>query len=73
MACRPPIPERYRKVLTMQLEELDLIDRHVADLSRELGEALRSQQEEVVRLCEMRAGRCGLAGDGRDRTGGGGV
>ena len=48
-----PIPERYRKVLTMQLEELDLIDRHIAELSRELGEALRSQQEAVVRLCEM--------------------
>ena len=48
-----PIQARYRKVLTMQLEELDLIDRHIAELSRELGEALRSQQEAVLRLCEM--------------------
>ena len=48
-----PIAELSRKVLTMQLEELDLIDRHIADLSRELGEALRSQQEAVLRLCEM--------------------
>jgi transposase len=48
-----PMAELSRKVLTMQLEELDLIDRHIAELSRELGEALRSQQEAVVRLCEM--------------------
>ena len=48
-----PIAELARKVLTMQLEELDLIDRHIADLSRELGEALRSQQAAVVRLCAI--------------------
>jgi len=48
-----PMAELSRKVLTMQLEELDLIDRHIAALSRELEEALRSQQEAVVRLCEM--------------------
>jgi transposase len=48
-----PIAARYRKVLTMQLEELDLIDRHIAELSRELGEALRSQQQPVLRLCEI--------------------
>jgi transposase len=48
-----PIAARYRKVLTMQLEELDLIDRHIAELSKELGEALRSQQQSVLRLCEI--------------------
>jgi transposase len=48
-----PIPARYRKVLTMHLEELDLIDRHISDLSRELGEALRNHQAAVLRLCQM--------------------
>jgi transposase len=48
-----PLPERYGKVLTMQLEELDLIDRHIAELSRELGAALQGEREAVLRLCEM--------------------
>jgi len=48
-----PMPARYRVVLTLQLEELDLIDRHIAELSRELGTALESHQAAVLRLCEM--------------------
>jgi len=48
-----PMAARHRKILTMHLEELDLIDRHIGELSRELGEALRNQQQAVVRLCEI--------------------
>ena len=44
---------RHRKVLAMQLEELDLLDKHIAELGRQLGDALQSNQDAVLRLCEM--------------------
>ncbi len=47
------MPARYRDILALQLEELELIDRHIAELSRQLGAALKSHQEAVLRLCEM--------------------
>jgi len=42
-----------RVVLAMQLEELDLLDQHIAELGRQLGKALQGSQEAVLRLCEM--------------------
>jgi transposase len=44
---------RHRVVLAMQLEELDLLDKHIAELGRQLGKALQGNQEAVLRLCEM--------------------
>jgi len=44
---------RHRAVLAMQLEELDLLDKHIAELGRQLGRALQGNQEAVLRLCEM--------------------
>jgi transposase len=35
------------------LEELDLLDKHIAELSRLLGKALQSHQDAVLRLCEI--------------------
>jgi transposase len=48
-----PMQDRHRKVLTMQLEELDLIDKHIAELNQQLQEALQEHQQAVLRLCEM--------------------
>jgi transposase len=48
-----PMQDRHRKVLTMQLEELDLIDKHIAELNQQLQEALLEHQQAVLRLCEM--------------------
>ena len=48
-----PMQDRHRKVLTMQLEELDLIDKHIAELNQQLQEALQDHQQAVLRLCEM--------------------
>ncbi len=48
-----PMQPRHRKVLTMQLEELDLIDKHIAELNQQLQEALQDHQQAVLRLCEM--------------------
>jgi transposase len=44
---------RYRGILALQLEELELLDKHIAELSRQLGAALKSHQQAVLRLCEM--------------------
>ena len=52
-ALSGPMLARYRKVLSLQLEELDLIDRHIEELDRELETALKEHQETVLRLCEM--------------------
>jgi transposase len=52
-AVSGPMQNRHRRVLAMQLEELDLLDKHIAELSRQLGDALRFHQDAVVRLCEM--------------------
>jgi transposase len=48
--CMAP---RYRDILALPLEELELIDKHIAELSRQLGAALKSHQQAVLRLCEM--------------------
>lgn len=48
-----PMPSQQRLILAMYLEELDLIDRHVAELSRHLTDALQSHQQAVLRLCQM--------------------
>jgi transposase len=47
------MPPRYRGILALQLEELELIDKPIAELSRQLGAALKSHQQAVLRLCEM--------------------
>jgi transposase len=52
-AVSAPMQSQYRSVLAMQLEELDLLDKHIAELSRQLGKALQSHQEAVLRLCEI--------------------
>jgi transposase len=52
-AVSGPMQSRHRRVLAMQLEELDLLDKHIAELSRQLGDALRFHQDAVLRLCEM--------------------
>jgi len=48
--CMAP---RYRDIRALPLEELELIDKHIAELSRQLGAALKSHQQAVLRLCEM--------------------
>lgn len=74
-ALNGPMQERRRTVLAMQLEELDLIDKHISRLSRELGDALAGQQEAVLRLCEMPGVREDAAWqmDRGNRSAGGGV
>jgi transposase len=52
-ALTGPMPPRCQRALSLLLEELDLIDRHIAELSRELGAALEGHQQAVLRLCEM--------------------
>jgi transposase len=52
-ALSGPMQDRHRKVLTMQLEELDLIDKHIAELNQQLQEALQNHQQAVLRLCAM--------------------
>jgi transposase len=52
-AVSTPMQGQYRSVLAMQLEELDLLDQHIAELSRLLGKALPSHQDAVLRLCEI--------------------
>jgi transposase len=52
-AVSGPMQSRHRRVLAMQLEELDLLDKHIAELSRQWGDALRFHQDAVLRLCEM--------------------
>ena len=47
------MPPRYRGVLALQLEELELVDQHLAELSRQLGAALERHQQAVLRWCEM--------------------
>ncbi len=47
--CAAP---RYRDIRALLLEEFELIDKHIAELSRQLGAALKSHQQ-VLRLCEM--------------------
>lgn len=48
-----PLTARARKVLAMHLEELALIDRHIVELSQELGQALKSHEQAVLRLCHL--------------------
>ncbi len=52
-AVGTPMGPRYRSILSLQLDELELLDKHIAELSRQLGEALQSQQAAVLRLCEI--------------------
>jgi transposase len=52
-AVSAPMQSRYRSILALQLEELDLLDKHIAELSRLLGKALQSHQDAVLRLCEI--------------------
>jgi len=52
-ALTGPMPERCRSILKLQLEELDLIDKHIEELSGQLVAALESHQKAVLRLCEI--------------------
>jgi transposase len=52
-AVSVPMQSQYRNILALQLEELDLLDKQIAVLSRLLGEALQSHQGAVLRLCEI--------------------
>lgn len=52
-ALTGPMPARCRSILKLQLEELDLIDKHIEELSGQLMAALESHQKAVLRLCEM--------------------
>ena len=48
-----PLAARGCKILAMHLEELALIDRYIAELSQELGQALKSHEQAVLRLCQV--------------------
>jgi transposase len=52
-AVSAPMQSQYRSVLATQLDELDLLDKQIAELSRLLGKALQSPQDAVLRLCEI--------------------
>jgi len=44
---------RHRQLLRMHLEELSILDRHIEELGKELAEAMKAHEPEVMRLCEM--------------------
>ena len=43
----------YRRLLKMALEELELLDRHIADLDKEIASLLKPHQDAVERLAEV--------------------
>lgn len=53
LRAAPSIPAGYRQLLKQYLEEIQMQERHIAELDRELGAALKEHQEAVVRLAEV--------------------
>lgn len=45
--------EAQRLVLKLYLEQIDILERHMADLDKSLAKALVPHQEAIERLCEI--------------------
>ena len=47
------LDQRYRTVLKQQLDQVDMYDRHIEELDRELAESLKPHSEQVQRLAAV--------------------
>ncbi|HEY1340266.1 MAG TPA: IS110 family transposase [Bryobacteraceae bacterium] len=53
LRAAPSIPPAYRRLLKQYLERIELQERQIAELDRELGTALKQYEDAVVRLAEV--------------------